>query len=218
MEMTTLKLAWSIYQKDIYEHDTVQKDKLFNLIHGKSKSEISKIKNGLIIKFSVGALSLCASIILLLIAIYNPVNNPLHPIFSIQESIILFGLLVLLILAMLYFNVLAFSRIAALEQSSESLAQNLKTFIAAMNKALRFNLLSDTLATPLIGTWVYYGFAFRNYDLGINMKTISLFFLPIGIGMVSYFINKLIHRLKFGPYLDRLNQYAETLKKNSPKV
>ncbi len=82
-----------------------------------------------------------------------------------------------------------------------------------MKRAISFNILSDALMTPIIFTWLYYAYAFRDRSLGFDLPTMLLLILPIVIGLSSYFLQKFVQHLKFGKYLNRLTSYLDSLQK-----
>jgi hypothetical protein len=165
------------------------------------------------LKFIIASLSIVGAIGLALISIVSPSINPLDVIFSPIESTAFFSVMALSVSVMVYFNYKAYSQIKAVQKSSLNLRDNLKSFIDAMNRAIAFNILSDTLMTPVISAWVYYAYAFENHPLGFDLRTALLFVIPIAIGFISYFLQKLMQHLKFGKYLSRLNGYLESLQK-----
>jgi len=213
MDIIELKSAWELLQRDVIKNDKVSENEILSSIHGKSKSEIAKIKRGLHLKFIIASLSIVGAIGLALISTISPSINPLDAIFSPLESTAFFLVMALLVSIMVYFNYKAYSQIKAVQNSSLNLRDNLKNFIDAMKKAIAFNILSDTLMTPVVSAWVYYAYAFENHQLGFDLRTALLFIIPIAIGFISYFLQKLMQHLKFGKYLARLNGYLESLQK-----
>lgn len=213
MDIIELKSAWELLQRDVIKNDKVGENEIISSIHGKSKSEIAKIKRGLHLKFIIASLSIVGAIGLALVSIVSPSINPLDAIFSPLESTAFFSVMALLVSIMVYFNYKAYSQIKAVQKSSLNLRDNLKSFINAMKKAIAFNILSDTLMTPVISAWIYYAYAFENHPLGLDLRTALLFVIPIAIGFISYFLQKLMQHLKFGKYLRRLNGYLESLQK-----
>lgn len=218
METIELKSAWKLLQQEIISNDQVDESKITNTLHSKSKSEISKIKKGLQLKFVIAVLSTIVAIGLAIVSIASPTTNPLDFVFSPQESASFFMVMAITIGIVIYFNVKAYTQIKAIQHSSLNLKNNLKSFIDAMKKAIAFNILSDTIVTPIIFTWVYYGYAFKEHSLGFNLRTALLFVLPILIGVLSYYLQRLMQHLKFGKYLDLLNDYLEDLQNNSSKL
>jgi len=67
--------------------------------------------------------------------------------------------------------------------------------------------------TPIIVTWVYYAYAFRDHPFDTDLRTVFLFILPILAGVLPYLLGRFMQQLKFGKYLDRLSGYLESLKK-----
>lgn len=218
MEIIELKSAWNLLQQEIISNDQVDESKIVNTLHSKSKSEIAKIKRSLLLKFIIASLSVLATIGLAILSVSLPATNPLDFVFSPQESASFFLVMAITISIVVYFNARAYAQIKAIQQSSFNLKDNLKSFIDAMKKAIYFNVLSDTIVTPIIFTWVYYAYAFKDHVIGFNLRTALLFVLPILIGVISYFLQRLMQHLKFGKYLDRLNDYLEDLKNNSSKL
>ncbi len=214
MDLTELKSAWSILQEDVISNDIVDESKIFSSIHSKSKSEISKIKRGLQFKFIIASLTIIVAIGITIISLTSSSFNPLDFIFSPIESATFFLVMALLISVMVYFNYQAYKQIKSIQHSSLNLKDNLKSFITAMHKAIAFNIFSDAFTVPLIFAWVFYAYAFKEYELGLNLKTVLLFILPILIGLLSYFFQRFMQRLKFGRYLGRLIGYLDTLQKN----
>lgn len=218
MDLIELKLAWNLLQQDVISKDEVGKDKIMTSAHSKSKSEISKIKRGLHIKFIIASVSIVFAAALAFLSILNPALNPLDVIFSPLEAAAFFGLMALSLAAMVNFNLRAYAQIEAVETSALNLKENLQDFIGAMKKAIAFNIFSDTIMTPIIFTWVYYAYAFRDHPLDTDGRTALLFILPILVGVISYLLGRFMQQLKFGKYLGRLSSYLDSLQKNSPEL
>lgn len=218
MDLLELKSAWTLLQQDVISNDKVDESEILNAVHGKSKSEISKIKRGLHLKFIVASLSIIATTGIAVTSFTNSSFNPLDFIFSAIESATFFLVMAVSISVMVFFNYQAYSQIKSIQNSSLNLKDNLKSFIKAMRKAIAFNIFSDTFITPLIFTWVYYAYAFKEYQLGFDSRTVLLFVFPILIGILSYFFQRFMQRLKFGKYLDRLTSYLDSLQKNSSQL
>ena len=218
MDLIELKSAWNLLQQDVISKDKVDEEKIMTSVHSKSKSEISKIKRGLQVKFVIASVSIVFAAALAFLSIINPALNPLDFIFSPVETAAFLGLMALTLAAMVNFNLRAYSQIEAVEYSALNLKENLQNFIGAMNKAIAFNIYSDTFMTPIIFTWVYYAYAFRDHPFDTDLRTAFLFILPILTGVLSYLLGRFMQQLKFGKYLDRLSGYLESLKKNSKKL
>jgi len=214
MELIELKNAWDLLQQDVISNDSVKEEKIAMSIHSKSKLEISKIKRGLHIKFLVGIVSIVFAAALAFLSILKPALNPLDFIFSPVESAAFFGLMVLSIGAAVYFNFQAYSQIKAVQSSSLNLKDNLERFVHAMKTAIAVNIYSDTFIAPIIFTWGYYAYAFRDQPFDTDVRTALLFVLPILIGVLSYLLGSFLQQLKFGKYLACLNDYLESLQKN----
>ena len=213
MDLIELKSAWNLLQQDVISNDTVEEEKIKTSVHSKSKSEISKIKRALHIKFVIASVSIVFAAALAFLSVINPALNPLDFIFSPIESAAFLGLMALSLATMVYLNLQAYSKIEAVESSALNLKENLQHFIGAMKKAIAFNIYSDVIITPIIFTWAYYAYAFRDHPLDFDGRTALLFMLPILVGVFSYLLGKFIQNLKFGKYLDRLSGYLESLQK-----
>lgn len=211
MNVTDLKSAWNLLETDIIRNDTVKEDTIITSVHSQSRSEISKIKRGLQIKFFVASVSAMGASALAILSILYPVLNPLDAFFSQNESALFFGVMAITISVVVYFNYQAYKHIEAVQSSALNLKQNLQYFIDAMERAITFNIYSDTFITPVIFTWAYYAYAFENQSWGYDLRTALLLILPICIGTVSYIIQKVTQKLKFGKYLTRLNEYIDSL-------
>ncbi len=218
MELIELKSAWELLQEDIVNKDIVEKETIERSIHSKSRSEISKIKRWLHVKFVIASLSLVGAVGLAIVSVVNKTVNPLEFIFSPAESVIFYLIMAVAISVMAYFNYQAYSQIQAVQFSSYNLKENLACFIDAMKKAIAFNIYSDAFITPVILTWVYYAYAFRTHHPGFDLRTALLVILPVLIGFLSYFLQRFMQHLKFGRYLSRLGGYLESLQKNQKKV
>ncbi len=218
MEIIEIKSAWTLLQREVIINDKVNESEIFNSVHGKSKSEISKIKRGLHLKLIIASLSVIVATGLVIASFTDPSFNPLDFYFSPIESAIFFLVMAILVGLMLFFNYQAYRQIEGIQNSSLNLMENLKSFINAMQKAIAFNIYSDTLMTPVIFAWVYYAYAFKESSLGFDLRTVLLFILPILIGILSYFIQRFIQHLKFGNYLSRLIAYLDSLEKNSSEL
>jgi len=214
MDLIELKSAWNLLQEDVIPKDTVKQEQIMNSFYSKSKSEISKIKRGLHVKFVMASVSIAFAGALGILSLVNPAYNPLDFMFSPVETAAFLGLMALTLAVMIRYNLRAYSQIEALESSALNLKENLQHFITAMNKAINFNIYSDTFITPIITTWIYYAFAFRDLPFELNFRTAFLFILPALTGLLAYLLGRFIQRLKFGTYLDRLNGYLESLQKN----
>jgi len=218
MDLIELKSAWTLLQQDVINDDKVDESKIFNSIHSKSKSEISKIKRGLHLKFIIASLSIIIAIFIAVTSFTSSSFNPLDFIFSPTESVTFYLVMAASISVMVYFNYQAYKQIKNLQQSSLNLKENLKISIIAMRKAIAFNIFSDTFMSPIIFAWVYHAYAFKEHQLGFDLRTVLLFVLPILIGILSYFFQRFMQRLKFGQYLDRLINYFDSLQKNSSEL
>jgi hypothetical protein len=213
MDLIELKSAWNRLQQDVISNDTVEEDKIITSVHSKSKSEISKIKRALQVKFVLGTISILLAAALAFLSGINPALNPLDFIFSPTETAAFLGLMASTLAAMVYLNLRAYSQIEAVESSAMNLKENLRHFISAMKEAIAFNIYSDVIITPIIFTWAYYAYAFKDHTLDFDVRTALLFILPILVGQLSYLLGKFIQHLKFGKYLDRLSSYLESLQK-----
>lgn len=218
MDLIELKSAWTLLQQDVISNDKVDESEILNAVHGKSKSEISKIRGGLHLKFIIASLSIVLAIGLAVTSFTNSSFNPLDFIFSPIESATFFLVMAVSMCVMVYFNYQAYRQIKSIQQSSLNLKDNLKSFITAMHKAITFNIFSDAFMTPVIFAWVFYAYAFKEHQLGFDLRTALLFILPILIGLLSYFFQRFMQRLKFGQYLDRLINYLDSLEKNSSEL
>lgn len=213
MELMELKSAWNLLEQDVISNDTVEEDKIKTSVHSKSKSEISKIKRALQVKFVFGSISILLAAALAFLSMINPALNPLDFIFSPTETAAFLGLMALTLAAMVYLNLRAYSQIEAVESSVLNLKENLQHFISAMKDAIAFNIYSDVIITPIIFTWAYYAYAFRDHTLDFDVRTALLFILPILVGVLSYLLGRFMQHLKFGRYLGRLSGYLESLQK-----
>lgn len=218
MDLIELKSAWTLLQQDVISSDKVSESKILNSVHGKSKSEISKIKRGLQLKFIIASVAIIFAIGLAITSFTNSSLNPLDYIFSPVESATFFLVMALSISVMVYFNYQAYRHIKIIQHSSLNLRENLRIFIKTMHKAIAFNILSDALITPIVFAWVYYAYAFKDHQLGFNLRTALLLILPLLVGLLSFFLQRLMQRLKFGQYLDRLSTYLDSLQKNSSEL
>ena len=218
MDLLELKSAWTLLQQDVISNDKVDENEILNAVHDKSKSEISKIKRGLHLKFIIASLSIIATTGIAVTSFTNSLFNPLDFIFSAIESATFFLVMAVSISVMVYFNYQAYSQIKSIQNSSLNLKDNLISFIKAMRKAIAFNIFSDTFITPIIFFWVYHAYAFKEHQLGFDSRTVLLFVLPILIGILSYFLQRFMQRLKFGKYLDRLTNYLDSLQKKSSEL
>lgn len=211
MDLIELKSAWDLLQKDVINNDKVDDEKLRESIHSKSKSEISKIKRGLQVKFVIGSASIVLAAAFALLSMIKPAFNPLDFIFSPVESAAFLGIMAITLAAMVVFNLRAYTQIEAVEFSALNLKENLEHFIKAMKQAIAFNIYSDMFITPIIVTWVYYAYAFRDHPLDTDLRTAFLFILPILSALLSYLLARYMQQLKFGKYLDRLYGYLDSL-------
>lgn len=215
MDYVELKSAWDLLQKDVIRNDNVKQDELMASVHSKSRSEISKIKRSLQSKFFIAVLSAIATPLLAILSVLEPALNPLEFIFSPVESAAFFGLMALTIGVVLYFNFQAYSRINAIQDSAFNLKENLQHFIVAMQRAIAFNIYSDTFIAPVIFTWAYYAWAFRNHSIDTDLRTALLLIIPLLVGLLSYRFEKYLQQLKFGKYLNRLSGYLDSLEEKS---
>jgi hypothetical protein len=215
MDLTELKSAWDVLQQDVISQDNVEEKEIMTSVHSKSKSEISKIKKGLQTKFFIASASVVCASALSLLSVLKPAFNPLDYIFSPVESSSFFGVMALAISVVVYFNYQAYSRIDAIETSALNLKENLRHFIAAMKRAIAFNIYSDTFIAPIIFTWAYYAYAFKDHSLDADIRTALLFIVPVVVGLLSYILEKVIQQSRFGKYLERLSEYLNSLQKNS---
>src|SRR6056297_1045769 len=104
MDLIELKSAWDLLQEDVINNDKVDDEKLRESIHSKSKSEISKIKRGLQVKFVIGSASIVLAAAFALLSMIKPAFNPLDFIFSPVESAAFLGIMAITLAAMVVFN------------------------------------------------------------------------------------------------------------------
>lgn len=218
MDVMELKLAWGVLQQEVVDRDRVDEETITAMLHRKSGSEISKIKRGLYLKFIIASLAILAAVALALLSVYNGAPGPLDAIFSPVESASLFSVLALSVSIMVYFNFKAYLQIKAIQSSSLNLRDNLRAFIGTMERAIAFNIFSDTFMTPVVTAWAYYAYAFQDHDPGLDLRTVMLVLLPILIGPVSYFSQRYLQQLKFGQYLAQLKAYLLELEKNPTEL
>lgn len=218
MDFIELQSAWAVLQQDINRNDTVDEDKILSTVHSKSKSEISKIKRGLHLKFIIASLAILVALGLVMVSFLSPDMNPLNFIFSPKVSSIFYSIMALSVSIMVYFNYKAYVEIKAVQTTNIDLKENLKSFIDAMNKAIAFNIFSDAFMTPIVFTWVFYAYAFKDQTLGFDLKTFLLFTLPFAIALLSYFFQKFMQYLKFGKYVMKLNTYYDALENKSKEL
>ncbi len=214
MDLTAIKFAWSLLQDTTLEEDKVDKQAIQRALYHKSKSEIAIIRRSLHIKFIIATMAILIAVALACMSVIETESNPMSFIFSPTESLVFYSVLALSVSIMVFYNYAAYQQMKLVERSSLNLKENLIFFIKAMNRAIDFNIFSDTLMTPIIFTWVYYAYAFKNRDLELDLRTALLFILPILIGILSFFTQKFMQQLKFGKYLDELKVYLNELQKN----
>ncbi|WP_424989370.1 hypothetical protein [Flagellimonas sp.] len=218
MDTMELKAAWDVFHQHVLHQDTVEKDVILASVHHKSKSKISKIKRQLQLKFLMGSISLICATTLAVVAGNAMESNPLAFVFTPKESLLFFSSMALAIALVLYHNFRAYAQIKAIQSSVMNLKGNLEAFIATMERAITFNIYSDTLLTPIIFTWIYYAYAFKDSTLGYDLPTALLFVWPLVTGVSIYFLQRFMQHLKFGKYLAQLRYYLDMLKKNENKL
>ncbi|MBR9922548.1 MAG: hypothetical protein GYB31_17055 [Bacteroidetes bacterium] len=219
MELANLKSSWMMMEQEILNRDRVDIPQIANAIHHKSTSEIAQIQKALKSKFAMGGITCLVSFTLGVLSWLFPEEvSPLDFAFSAIESTILFFVLGTSLAIMLGFNFRAFQRINRIRHSAHDLKTNLRLFIDSMESAISFNIYSDTLMTPVIVGWIYYGYVFRNDVLRWDIWGLMLIVLPILVGLFSYFFQRYTQYLKFGKYLDVLKGYWEDLENSHSKV
>ncbi len=211
MDTLDLKAAWQLLQQDIVKKDKVAESTIQQSLHQASQSEVSKIKRSLYLKFTIATFSILIVCSAGLATYFKPDLNPLDTFFSSQESAIFYLMLLISIATMVYFNYQAYRQLHKLQQSTCNLREHLESLIHAMHRAMNFNIYSDTFMTPLFATWFYYAYAFKNHTPGFDSRTALLFILPASIGVLSYFLQCYMQKLKFGQYVNRLKQYLASL-------
>jgi len=218
MDMLELKSVWSIIQNDLNVEDRVGTDSIVKCMHAKSRTEIAALKKSLHQKFIIASLAIIVAIVLAAAITFEPGLNPLDSVFTALESSILFAVMAASLIVMVFFNYRAYARIRSAESSSVSLREKLEHYVDAMNTAILFNIYSDTIMSPIIFAWVYYAYAFEDSMPGFDLRTILLLVLPVMIAVLSYRLQSYMQRLRFGQYMDRLNEYLDSLKNNSDKL
>ena len=138
MDLLEFKSAWTLLQQEVISNEKVDESEILKAVHGKSKSEISKIKRSLHLKFIIASLSIIATAGIAVTSFTNSSFNPLDFIFSEIESTIFFLVMAVSISVMVYFNYQAYSQIKSIQNSTLNLKDNLQGLIKAMRKAIAF--------------------------------------------------------------------------------
>ncbi|PHN03471.1 hypothetical protein [Flavilitoribacter nigricans] len=212
MELAELQSAWNLVNVDVQRKDILDEQAVRTRIRRSSGTELAGIKRALQFKFLIGTTVAVIAIGASLGSALAPREfHPLDFLFSARETTLFYGTLSVSLCCMLFFNHRAYRFIGALERSTEDVKTSLERFIQVMERAMRFNIYSDTFMSPVFFTWFYYAYAFREHDLDWDIRGLLLVLLPVLVGVFSFFFQKYMQHLKFGRYLDRLKYYLQSL-------
>ncbi|MEQ8242374.1 hypothetical protein [Fulvivirga sp.] len=213
MELAELKSSWKIADAT---SEFVDETLISKAIHKKPAGELAKIKWSLHFKFIFGgsAALICTVFTFLSIA-YHQKFTPLDTHFSSLETTLFYGSLALSLLIMIWFNYRAYRQIQIVLTQPDSIKSTLKRFIKSMESAIRFNIYSEALMSPIFITWLYYAYVFDNRTFDWDVFGLVLLLLPFAIGAFSYYFQRYAQKLKFGNYLSRLKSYYEGLDEKS---
>lgn len=212
MELAELQMAWNLINTDIQSGNLVSEQTVEKTMHRRSQTELAGIKRALHQKFLIGSVTAIISLGAGLASTLVPEHfHPLDFLFDAGETTLFYTTLAVSLSVMLGFNYRAYRAIRRMERQAPSIKHALKEFIRIMETAIRFNIYSDTFMSPIFFTWFYYAYAFREHELGWDLRTLILAVLPIGVGLFSFYFQKYVQYLKFGRYLERLRSYLEAL-------
>lgn len=93
----------------------------------------------------------------------------------------------------------------------KNLKSSLERFIKTIKAAVRFNVYSGTFINSLVITWFYYAFTYQSKAFVWNAQAILLLVLPIGLGIIYFYLLRYIQHLKFGNYINRLKEILTSL-------
>ncbi|MGE0590118.1 MAG: hypothetical protein AB7O48_16185 [Cyclobacteriaceae bacterium] len=218
MELIELKSIWHLINADISKDDFVEDKILIETIHMKSETEIGKIRRALLLKLVIGGSATLLGVALLVGLFISPEKfNALDFIFNRTETILFYCTLIVSLTAMLLFNYGAYQKVDTIETRALPLKKSLDTVICAMKKTISFNVYSDAFMSPIIITWLLYGYAYRrdgfNWDWRILLVAIS----PLVIGVFAYYLQRYFQRLKFGNYVKKLESYRDELEEKQSR-
>mgnify|MGYP000185406337 CR=1 FL=1 len=205
-----LLLAWEEVQ--IEDLRNIEPQEMHQLMHRPSQLELAQIKRSLRLKFLIGG---AVFVLFLILATGSFFNTQALQYLEIEISplniqLFLWSITISLSL-MLAINYRAYQRLQALQTRAHSLKAMLEEFILAMEKAIRFNIYSDTLMTPILITWAYYIKAYEKTAFQWGLQAAFLLLLPLIIGTLSYYFQRYQQELRFGQYLQRLKSILRSL-------
>lgn len=214
MELTELKSIWELISADFLTKHSVSEGIVIETIRKKSNTEISKIKRSMLWKLGLGALSTFIIIALLIVTIIESKGfKILRVSLNTTEASMFFGSLALSILVMLWFNYKAYRKIIRFQFLKYNLRESLQAVVDAMETAIKVNIYSDTVLTPIVITWLFYMNYYKNRPLEWNNGALYLILLPIAVGILVLYFQRFIQKVKFGNYVNNLKAYLESLKK-----
>ncbi|MEQ9467934.1 MAG: hypothetical protein RLN88_11020 [Ekhidna sp.] len=212
MELVELKSIWHLINADISKNDFVEDKILIETIHMKSETEVGKIRRALLFKLVIGGLvTLVGAALLMGIFIAPQKFNTLDFMFSPKETILFYCTLIVSLTAMLLFNYRAYQKVDAAETQALPLKKSLDMVIEAMKKAMNFNIYSDAFMSPVIITWLFYGYAYREDSFSWDWRMLVLAISPFVIGVFAFYVQRYSQKLKFGNYVNKLETYRDEL-------
>jgi len=214
MELLGLKTIWQSITANTIEKDIVEERFVSKTIHSKSNAEVSKIKRVMLFKLVFGSLAGIMTILFAILSITNPAKVTFfNSIFSPSEYTIFFGSMALSISVMVILNYRAFRVITKFQTSSTNLKDSLARVIKVMENAMKLNIYSDALMTPIIVTWMTYAKVFSERELTLKLGVIVLVVVPLLTFSFSYFFQSYSQKLKFGNFVSRLKSYLKSLER-----
>jgi len=219
MELLELQSIWTIVQRES-SAKVMDPEQVQEAIHRQSRLERSRLRRALRLKLIIG--SLVNGLCLLLIAgvaVAPDRFNTLDFLFTPGESLLLFTTLFVSLSTMLAVNYRAFRNAVRLERSAEPIQRALNSLIGVMRTVMRVNIYSDALVSPLIFTWGIYAYGSREGFITLEQHGWILVVVAMLLGLVTYFFQGYAQHLKFGRYVQRLQEYVDELsEKNGPIV
>ncbi len=217
MDLELLKKEWESEGNTLAVNTGLAKNEIRKAIHYNSKSEIALIRRSMHRKFLFGGISFIAALTLLVLSIASPGTvNPFNVEFSTGESVLFYGVVVLSLGIMLTLNHRAYRQMSNVLSNPRNLKDTLKQSLSILQQAINFNIWSDTLMSPVLITWLFFAYMYRDGFVP-DQRLWIIVLVPVIITPLAWISQRYAQKLKFGQFADRLQTYLDDLNENNPE-
>jgi len=218
MELLELQSIWTIVQRESTVK-VLNPKQVQETIHRKSKLERNIIRRALRIKLIIGSMVNGLCLLLIVGVVVAPDQfNTLDYLFSSQETLVLFTSLFLSLSTMLSVNFRAYRKIVRQERSAAPIQQALSGLIRIMRTTMRVNIYSDAIMSPIVFTWMLYAYGAREGAITLEQHWWVLVIFALFLGVITFFYQRYAQHLKFGRYVQRLQEYVDELSEKNGSI